>query len=812
MDLKTILLLSITLEALLWTAEGTTTVQENPSIYDEKLSTINIIIISVAGAGVLGLTVFIGCKATHGQVHAATLVFGFVGLAVIIAGASWAVTVTGSREVIRDHAAGLLWHSAQEVSERLCTELNLGFGLMHTIALSYQRSPGNANVLSGWNVSNMYYRDLMATIGSQSTTIENIYSSTPDGVFAGIGRWTEMDYIVLIGYSSVDDETLLPRNMSCEEGCNSKVPSLLTYIVPSDSLDLEFSSIHEQLPWSPLERCWYYDVDKESDVPKWSGVYVFEGAQRSTGITLSLPIRVAGKGFAGIAAIDYSTASLAPILSQLPPTANSVIHVATLNLILVSTSLPTSDLVLEVGTTQADLYKDTINITSARRGSRLRSPFDTVLNRFKTMEEASKQSAILKAGSDIVLLYPIEIKGGLRLVMTISLPYSDVMGKADTASTTALLLAVAISIFCGALMYVGVEFLLRPLQGLATDMNEVAWMRLDAVYLEKNLSAIYEIAWMQKSFKLMVRNLMEYKEYLPQTVLLDENDEETPSPSPDTVQPFDNEKATKSSSSKSLGMFRPVQGLMKRNVTLMAVNVKRFNVLSLASGFAEAFETYLGVIVETTSVYDGIIDRFNGDKVFSHFNVARTSVRHRVNSVKCAGRVRTSLKETCSFRDVNFGISGGEALCGDVGCKTLRKHCVIGFPATVVAVIERLGCKHDISIACCGEVAGDTFKVFEHRAAAIIKLNHHRPVVAYEIAGRAPTDDEQWLYEQQTGDRTSPAHAAYNTAFILMWEGRHREALAALSNSHVPDKDLSLRKQIEAYMRTNEVPKPPTFC
>eukprot|EP01062_Namystynia_karyoxenos_P071170 TRINITY_DN665_c0_g1_i1.p1 TRINITY_DN665_c0_g1~~TRINITY_DN665_c0_g1_i1.p1 ORF type:complete len:1147 (+),score=335.92 TRINITY_DN665_c0_g1_i1:116-3442(+) len=79
------------------------------------------------------------------------------------------------------------------------------------------------------------------------------------------------------------------------------------------------------------------------------------------------------------------------------------------------------------------------------------------------------------------------------------------------------------------LVMLSVFFSLRivaPIQDLAADMAQVASMRLEEVDEHKQFSALQEVAVMQLSFVQMVRNLREFRSYMPASALVHSDDDE----------------------------------------------------------------------------------------------------------------------------------------------------------------------------------------------------------------------------------------------------------------------------------------------
>ena len=235
--------------------------------------------------------------------------------------------------------------------------------------------------------------------------------------------------------------------------------------------------------------------------------------------------------------IEYSLATLGVELRRLQPqdTEGSVIvSLVTYDWQLVATSLTDVELVNDICGPSNQYYNpaqgasvDTplcIQLPRSVRSiykedSKIKMSVYTVNDKYNSIE--TTQPSLHMEESDAVMAVPIKVGGEHRMLLTMVLPYSDVLGQIDQGSIAALIFAVSLSAICGAVTYAVVWQTLKPLKALGISMSKVASMKFDASQCiqEAEFSRIREVASMQESFRKMATNLEEYRRYLPHSVL-----------------------------------------------------------------------------------------------------------------------------------------------------------------------------------------------------------------------------------------------------------------------------------------------------
>eukprot|EP01062_Namystynia_karyoxenos_P001165 TRINITY_DN1039_c0_g1_i5.p1 TRINITY_DN1039_c0_g1~~TRINITY_DN1039_c0_g1_i5.p1 ORF type:complete len:1114 (+),score=264.07 TRINITY_DN1039_c0_g1_i5:87-3428(+) len=92
-----------------------------------------------------------------------------------------------------------------------------------------------------------------------------------------------------------------------------------------------------------------------------------------------------------------------------------------------------------------------------------------------------------------------------------------------------MLMIIIVVVACVVLIIISIVFVLsiiKPLLKLEQDMADVATMKLENVDLEEDPSKLEEVGNMQRSFITMVKNLIEYRNYMPQSILCGGEEEE----------------------------------------------------------------------------------------------------------------------------------------------------------------------------------------------------------------------------------------------------------------------------------------------
>ena len=239
---------------------------------------------------------------------------------------------------------------------------------------------------------------------------------------------------------------------------------------------------------------------------------------------------------------------------------------------------------------------------------------------------------------------------------------------AATLSAAAVLLAVSVFV---------TRMIISPLLSLQHDMSCVAVMNLEGVDLESK-SRLSEVANMQASFKMMVSNLIEYRNYMPQTVLLkddeegNQDDDETRSQSMVTPPNLSHSKSDDSQRVKA-----PVaEGLRRKHVSVAYFNVKGWHAFCGSKDddtVVEQHSKVVGMLMQSAQLQKGVCDVFSGDRMLVTFNAYKIASSHKECCANSARHVSSCLeKEHCYL----LCVCDRGCTCGPHGvCRDEEDHC-----------------------------------------------------------------------------------------------------------------------------------------
>ena len=740
---------------------------------------------------------------------------------------SWVVTYQGSRDVIEGAEERSLLRAANSVSDGIKRDLNTGINILQF--LDALTKTGQFSVESPWPVPQTYVGTLVSTVGSASDTIYLVYGGTATGRLYGVAP-TDTPGLTThyIGTSGADPlppwTRCAPKDFAGKETCAAHkaagcgpnpdadkncletcYPSSgLTYencVGPSNETRLVFVNavLSDNYTWDeapaaapgtilaydPRTRPWYHD-----DVsPQWTDPYPFAD-DSGAGITVSRA-SYSGGVKVGVSAIDYNLESVGRYLSGTKVTDNTMSFIASVRShIIIGSSLSNVELAQDLGVSSFSGVIDirTINNTD----SKIAKVLKVVLNKFTTLEHASMEYALLHSGGDIVMSKPI-VASGLKLMMFVTLPYSDVMGEADDASLIALLLAVCISVAGAVLVFGGVTFILHPLKSLADGMLDVAEMRLEGHELERSY-VITEVSGMSHSFAQMVRNLIEYRQYLPQSVLCDTTDEEVTECTQTSVTRSETARTIRSSghgsrtSIASSGGNKTVKegrnmNLMAKlktcNITLAVFNMKGFHAVSKtlpAGKLLEWHGRYLERIAGEVKCFRGIVDEFRGDHVQVSFNTLLHNSLHRCKAIEMCLKTVKAFETTSGSSDgndpkmaVNVAIQGCRSLCGNMGCTGIKKFSIIGPVLRSMYTLERWGNEWGVQVLADASVINEVRSNFRYRHLVKVVTNTWTGMIS-EILGEVKSMDGEWMYQIEQRETMCP-YGPYNRAMELLYAG-----------------------------------------
>ena len=416
---------------------------------------------------------------------------------------------------------------------------------------------------------------------------------------------------------------------------------------------------------------------------------------------------------------------------------------------------------------------------------------------------------------------------GLRWYFSLLVPRDTMMKKIDEADRqiradlaknkgeasdakrndfTIMIIIVAVSVTV--LLIVGfflTKVIITPLQLLEDEMAEVALMKLDTINSDRPLSNLSEVAAMQNSFKRMVSNLKQYREYMPQSVLVDTEEESDAGTetslheiklASDCSDSYSQSGTATSRSKASAAVLRHVVDtqVRKRTVSMILFNVSGFHNIVKGSDinvdvpFSEAHNAVLIAITQAVANNKGVCDTFSGDRVLASFNAVIQCSGSRVScglaGVAALATCRLSLPKV----RISFACTSGEARIGNMGVPGMKKFAIIGPLVPFVAVLERVNLRFTDSPGVCDKWINDDLNQFVHTRLVSFVFYPKRTeqeTRVYQILSKKDVQVEEWMYQLASGSSWNSWDHALEAAFDKQWETavemfrKHENAAAA---------------------------------
>ena len=319
---------------------------------------------------------------------------------------------------------------------------------------------------------------------------------------------------------------------------------------------------------------------------------------------------------------------------------------------------------------------------------------------------------------------------------------------------------------------------------------------------------IAEVGSMQTSFLKMVRQLTDYRNYMPASILAGGEDDEESAPSETAssrvesgIKPGAADKASKSSkaSAASRGSQKAVAASMEvkvKKITILVANIRRWHAVSVEQGPVVSASIHTQYIKKVLNVVMGPLkgtpDVFLGDRFLATWNTIKPVATHRTNAchaaLQCVKAVKEILLDNSATLDVSCAISSGEVRCGNMGCDGMKKYTFMGAAASLVHIIERQTRKYSTKILVDGAVEEEARNNFVVRKVdhVLVTRVQERPLRLFELVSAKAASDDEWMYQLEAGDHGNP-YASYSSAVDLYLQGSHAEGKAALEKCKVKD-------------------------
>ena len=346
--------------------------------------------------------------------------------------------------------------------------------------------------------------------------------------------------------------------------------------------------------------------------------------------------------------------------------------------------------------------------------------------------------------------------------------------KEDAVTVMVIVTAVAV-IGLLAIAVVFTRYITSPLLKLGREMASVAVMDLEAVDTGRAVSQLSEVGMMQRSFVTMVANLVEYRNYMPQSVLVNDSDKEDVSETDSTQDMKSQSRKSRHSHShvtpisaetmQAQKALLRVEGMKKKKVSLAHMNVVSWHAFCKKHKDAEVLSAHAGVIERILTAVQhnkGVCDTFSGDKMLATFNAFVPKPSHSVSCVKAAHEAATALGDV---HTISYGCTTGEARVGNMGCNGMKKVSILSQSMSWVVVLERWNREenlpgvidHNVSREVEGQV------VLRCAGAVLYEKFSENAQTVFAVKGLCSSENEEWMYQLESASNNP--HALWNEVF-----------------------------------------------
>ena len=496
-----------------------------------------------------------------GRVSLLHLTTALCSVAVMVGMASWLITYGEMRRELRTQVVQLILSRGEEVLLSVSANMESGVKLVtlmgnmadmglntmnasHPAPVSYLQATRRAFSKADLGVAYFYYGTeegyfhLIDDRGRDSPTVSMWYGFPPNPVAppsgltcrgenneskAGAGGCAACSCDSDSCRTACQQTCEVFTESSCAEGWDE--PVVLVYDAPWGVAEPKVK-VNATFTFDATSRPWYkLGMNNTDGQTHWTEPYDFvqdtnTSVATETGISLVLAVTNKDTGVPeGVVAVDFTLKTLHTVVSKQLPTPGSSIFVCTVEGSLITSTMEPSDFLVHRDTNGKPILK--AQSVTTHEHAVIRDTFSRVVERMGSLERAFESRRVVHFSDSTVLVAPATLAGGLRLLVVIEVPHSDVYDSSNTASTRALAVVLALSVGLGGIGAAVMAVVMRRLRHLRDVMHKVAWLKLEETAMPSSL--IEEVHAMQSSFALVTNNLREYKRYLPQVMLYGED-------------------------------------------------------------------------------------------------------------------------------------------------------------------------------------------------------------------------------------------------------------------------------------------------
>eukprot|EP00760_Papus_ankaliazontas_P021669 PhM_4_TR18719/c1_g1_i10/m.62141 len=386
----------------------------------------------------------------------------------------------------------------------------------------------------------------------------------------------------------------------------------------------------------------------------------------------------------------------------------------------------------------------------------------------------------------------------------VAVPESSFTHLLEEGRRVAIGVTVGVGVACIMIIAVYVYMLGRPIARVAVDLERVANLELEEVAdsLKEN-TRVSEVRRLRRSFAVLVRQLIEYRAYMPRSLLAlvgGDGGEDTGEDTDEDVE----DAVTMSEGSAGAASSRHSHSTLKRResstgmtsqrsfskhssarahghvstayaktmntcrASVLVMNLRDTHSTCRTPQFTDMYSAHMSSAVNHVQAHRGVPMFVFGDFLVSTFNAVKKCASKELSA--CLSAVHTTQETGGAF---TIGISSGQALCGDVRATIdMRSFAVLGPCVNEAFLLQRLNRKFCTSVLLSGGMYAEASLecIVRLRDVVVFRRSHNGRLVALELVGARDAADEEWMYSL-IGKNADPLTEYNEAAFALFSAG-----------------------------------------
>ena len=405
---------------------------------------------------------------------------------------------------------------------------------------------------------------------------------------------------------------------------------------------------------------------------------------------------------------------------------------------------------------------------------------------------------------------------GINWAVTGLLPYDDIYREVDEnnrvtmtnlqveedntqkelrqRSNETILVIIVIALASVLIFLVFNDVLTKPFAQCAVTMTDAAVMNIEEI--PQQHSYIRELNAMNRATTLMMRNLKEYKSYMPQSLQINTtDDDETEAPmksdgGASLASTLNNRHGgrasrysigsrTQLSSGNTSGSARQeavsfhaalagekrkIMGvsLSSRKISYCVINVRNFHSKVWKMSDRDLLGIHgqiLSIALSAFVASKGIAEVFSGDRFACSFNAAKAIGAHRSAAAQACVIIKDKVKDELDI-NVSAAAVSGEARVGNMGNEVMKRFSFISPVVTWAHALERYTRSLTSNVTADYYVAEEVRGAYYTRSLGTVlfeKRHQTKPIKVYDIPSiRSAGAGDEWMYQLEAQERSDP--------------------------------------------------------